>query len=450
MLRNILISLVLFAFFPLPPKAQAAEKVRVTKLPNSLEVHEYRLKNGLQVLIVPDHTAPVFTFQAWERVGSADEKLDPRLRRTGLAHFFEHMMFRGTKKVPDFDKTTSLLGKNGDNATTSYDRTNFFESVPKERLDKILEIEADRATNLIVNKKYFDAERGAVLGEYKMGLDKPQTIAHNTITDLAFEVSPYKYTIIGTEAEIKGFTVEDARYFYKTYYAPNNATLILLGDLDPAKTIALVEKHYGKMKSQDIPDRLPPEEPPQTAPRRKEVTHPLARNDLLMLAYHVPGMAHPDTASFEAIEAVLSYGESSILEQELVAAGYATSVAAYTYGLRLPQILIVQVNIAPEKDPAQVEKIVRNAVDRIAAGKLSEKEFVRGKNQYLMQAYTQIRSLPVVGDFLGESLRSGNYLRAFDLLEEVKKLTPADLSRVAAKYLTLNNSSLVLVRPGKK
>jgi zinc protease len=448
MLKIILISLVLLNSSLL---AHAAEKVGVSKLPNNLEVHEYKLKNGLQILIVPDHSAPVFTFQAWYRVGSADEKLDPKLQRTGLAHFFEHMMFRGSKNYPgDYFSIISPMGSNDENATTSYDRTNYFESLPKERLDSILKLEADRAVNLVVNEKIFDTERGAVLGEYKMGRDRPGTIAYDELSSLAFEKSPYRATIIGTEEEIKGFTVAEAQYFYRTYYAPNNATVILLGDLDPDTAVTHVEKFYGKMIPQEIPQNAAEIDPEQTKARRKQVTHPLSKNDLLTIGFVVPSVSDKDYPVLEAAAAILSSGDSSFLEQDLVAKGYASRVSAGNSGRRLANLFTIQAEVIPGKSVAEVEKIIRTNIDRLATGKISEPEFKRGVNQYLMQNYTELRNLTEVGTYIGESLRSGNFLRSFEILEEIKKVTVNDVARVAGNYLAANRVNTVIVSPEKK
>ena len=450
MLRNILIFTGLLA---LTLSAQAAEKVRTAKLPNGLTVHEYKLKNGLQILLVPDRAAPVFSIQSWFRVGSASEKLDPKLKRTGLAHFFEHMMFRGTKKHKDgeFDHIISAAGAVGNNATTWYDRTNYFESLPKEQLDLILGLESDRMVNLVLNKKLFDTERGAVIGELKMGKDKPGRVANDYLWDLALDVHPYKYTVIGTEEELMSFTVEDGQYFYKTYYSPNNATLIILGDIEIKNALSLIEKHYGDIPAQKIPDRITPKEPEQKEARRKEATHPLATSELFLLGFKSPELSNKDFAAIEAIAAVLGYGESSPLEQSLVAKGFASRVGIYPYKLKDPGLFIINVDVAPGKSASEVEKIVNEAVANIRAGKITEQDLERGRNQYLLAQYSELKNLSNIGDFMGESLMSSNnYLRSFEVLEELKRLTVDDLKRVATKYLTPQRSSVVIVRPENK
>ncbi|MGZ3696261.1 MAG: M16 family metallopeptidase, partial [Bdellovibrionota bacterium] len=319
------------ALMALSPASWAkTEKIRSTKLPNGLPVEEYRLDNGLQILLVQDHSAPVFTYQVWFKVGSATEKMDPKLQKTGLAHLFEHMMFRGTAKVPDgdFAKQMSAAGESGLNATTWLDRTNYFESLPKDKLELAFTLESDRMANLALDDKLFKTELGAVFGERKMGRDKPSRVANDELWELAFDKHPYKWTTMGTTEELNSFTVDEANYFYKTYYAPNNATIILIGDFDTGKALHLAEKYYGKYKAQEIPHREPAPEAPQTAAREKEIFHPLATADLLEIGYHIPDSKNADIPALQVLGAVLSTGNGSIMEQELVQEGLASSIGA--------------------------------------------------------------------------------------------------------------------------
>ena len=429
------------------------EKVKETKLPNGLVVHEYKMHNGLQILLVPDDTAPVFAYQMWFKVGSASEKLDPKLKKTGLAHLFEHMMFRGTPKVPDqiFDQKMSTAGAVGMNATTWFDRTNYFESLPKERLELAFELESDRMQNLAIDKKLFDTERGAVFGELKMRNDKPSSVAFEKLWELAYDVHPYRSPVIGSPEELASFTVEDAMYFYKTYYAPNNAALVLLGDFKIPRALALAEKYYGKMKSQEIPQREFPVEPEQTKPKRKDITHPLATSDILYIGYKIPSIFHNDMAALEAVGAVLAYGNGSILEQELVQENIASSASASPMMYRNPSLFLVGIQMAPGKDYGTAVKVVNKALSRIREGKVSAEELERAKNQYLLNQYSQLLNMSDLGENLGESLvSSDNYLRNFEILEQLKAVKVEDLQRVTKTYLTEGRSSTLRLSPAKK
>ncbi|NUM87626.1 MAG: insulinase family protein [Bdellovibrionales bacterium] len=433
------------------PAQQKPKKIVEKPLPNGLKVHEYRMANGMRLLLVPDHSAPVVTYQVWFRVGAVDEQMDPRLNRTGLAHFFEHMMFRGTPKVPDgqFSSKISEIGGTKENATTWLERTNYFASVPKESLELLFNLESDRMANLIINEKLFDTERGAVLGELKMGKDKPARVMSEELWALAFQKHPYRSTTIGTEAELKSFTVEDAVYFYRKFYAPNNATLILLGDFQIPKALELAAKYYGPMLPQRI-ERVPsPAEPDQAEARRKEVTHPLATNEAVSLGFKIPAVSHPDGPAVYALAAVLSSGESSVLEQALVAKGLATKVAAGPYPIRDPGLFIVHADAAPGKTAEELEKVILEKIGEV--GKISARDLRRAVNQSLLETYAEIKTLEGLGDFMGEALMSfDNYLFRFEELEKLKKVTLADLQRVTRQYLTAPRSNTILLRAGRK
>jgi zinc protease len=436
-----------------PTSGSNALKIKETTLLNGLVVHEYRLPNGLEVLLVPDRTAPVFTFQAWFRVGSATEKMDPRLKRTGLAHLFEHMMFRGTPKNPDqiFDRKLSAAGAVGLNATTWLDRTNYFQSLPKEGLELVLELESDRMVNLGIDEKLFNAERGAVFGELKMNKDKPIRAAYEELWDLAFTQHPYKFTTMGTEEELKSFTVEDAMYFYRTYYAPNNCTLILLGDIEIGSTLRLVEKYYGNIPSQPIPSVAPPAEPEQKASRSRTVTHPLSTTEILLLGYRIPNVHSPDLPALEAAAGILAYGNGSWLEKELVQGGIATGVSAGPNRLRDPSLFVVSVQLAPGKDPKDAQKILDSNLKKLANGEFSEEELERAKNQYLLSTYGELLSLDRIGRNLGESrVSADNYLRDFEILAQVRKVDKAAVQAAVKKHLVARGLSAVRVVPAPK
>lgn len=448
------ISALLVLFLSLAPLTWAkTEKVRSTKLPNGLMVHEYKMDNGMQLLLVPDSSAPVFTYQMWFKVGSLHEKMDPKLQKTGLAHLFEHMMFRGTPRFPDgqFDRTLSAAGAEGMNATTALDRTNYFQSLPKEKLELAFDLESDRMRNLVINEKLFKTELGAVFGEAKMNLDKPGTAAYYAVMDLAYEKHPYKYKIIGEDAELNSFTVKDAMYFYKTYYAPNNATLILVGDFKIPQALQLAEKYYGNMKAQVVPHHEPPMEPEQTKAKKREITHPLARADILTKVFKIPNAAHADIAALEVTGAILGVGQGSILEQELVQAGLASSVSVGPYRLRYPGVFFLEATLAEGKSSSTVMSIMEDALERVKKGEISEGEVLRAKNQYLLSAYNELLDAATIGRNLGGGLvTTDNYLREFQILEQIEKVTLAEVQKVANAYLKEERSSLVHLTPAKK
>lgn len=422
------------------------------ELPNKLTVHEYRLSNGMQLLLVPDKSAPVFSFQVWFRVGSADEKLVPKLKRTGLAHLFEHMMFRGTTKYPDgkFDAAITAAGAAENNATTWLDRTNYFESLPKERLELVFDVESDRMVNLALDEKLFSTERGAVFGELKMNKDKPAREANNLLWDTAFDVHPYKYTTMGTPEELDSFTVEEAKYFYKTFYAPNNATLILVGDFKIDKALKLAQKYYGPLAAQEIPRVEAPVEPEQTKARYRKAKHPIATTDIMLLGYKAPDMNNPDIAALEVAGAVLAYGDGSLLEKALVQKGLVSSTYTSVYHLKYPSLFVFGNQLVKGQDTDDIREIIEEKISYLQSGKLTQQELDRGRNQFLLNAYNELGGNTEIGDYLGEALvSSGDYMRGFGILQDAKKVTLADVQRVAQKYFKADRSTEVILSPEK-
>jgi len=433
--------------------AQAADYEKVTEktLFNGEKLLEYKLPNGLKVLFLPRHQAKVLTFQAWFDVGSVDEKLDPKLKKTGLAHLFEHMMFRGTEKVPDgkFDEITSRLGADKQNASTYFYRTNFFESVPSKQLEKILELESDRMEHLKLDLEGFEKEKGAVVGELRRHLDTPSGVAMDEVIQEAYDVGPYRYTVLGTESEIKGFTLEEAQYFYKTFYAPNNATLIVVGDTTESQLMGLVVKYYGAMKSQTIPKLSIPEEPAQKKERSKEISHPQATSDMLIVAYRGAAVESEDTIPLSLLTSHLSTGMEGRLRKLLVDKGIAVHASAFTSNR--PDLFEFYVQLAEKHKAEEALRIIDGEIASLTRKPISKGSFVRARNQELLSLYSDIGDNSSMAGWLGEYLMvSGNYMRGFEIIDGYKKLTPLDLQRVSKKYLVKHNRSILIVRPGKK
>ncbi len=433
--------------------AQASKSKPVAEhtLFNGERLQEFRLENGFRVLLVPRHQAAVLTYQVWFQVGSIDEKLDPKLKKTGLAHLFEHMMFRGTLKYPDgeFDRITAQIGGDKQNATTSHYRTNYFESVPSRQLEKIMELESDRMSQLVLTKELLEKEKGAVVGEYRLHMDRPSSVAFDELMRLMFQVSPFQFTVLGTEAEIKGFTLEESQYFYKTFYAPNNATLIIVGDTTADKLMPLVDKYYGSFKRQEVPRLSLPEEPAQTRERRWEGTHRQATSETLLIGYRIPGVNSPEMAAFSLLGTHLSVGMEGRLRKLLVDKGIA--VGAHASPDSMPDVFEFFIQLAEGKRSEDALKIIDREIQSLRTQNISASSFERALNQELLDVYGDITSNGSLGNILGEFLMlGGNYLRGFEIVQEYLKLTPKALTQVAKVFLSPAGRSVVIVRPEKK
>jgi hypothetical protein len=427
------------------------EKVAEKKLFNGETVKEFKFQNGLKVLLVSRHQAPVLTYQVWFDVGSLNEKMDQKLNRTGLAHLFEHMMFRGTKKYPDgkFDELTSRLGSDKQNATTYYYRTNYFESVPAYQLEKIMELESDRMANLILDGELLEKEKGAVVGEFRRAMDNPNRLAWDELMRLVYTESPFRFTVLGTEEEIKGFSLEDAQYFYKTFYAPNNCTIIVVGDAKEENLLPMVDKYYGSMKPQEIPKLTLKDEAPQTKERKWEGKHAQATSEILLMAYRIPLVTDPEIIPLSLISSHFSNGMESRLRKALVDTGIAVGASA---GIsNRPDLFEVSVSLSEKHSAEEAIRIIDREVALLHQSKISKSDFERALNQELLSVYGSIGNNNALANLFGEYLMiSGNYLRGLEVLEGYKKLDSGDLQKIAKKYFKKENRSIVIVRPSKK
>ena len=443
--------LVAFTWFSPALGADDYRKVTEKKLFNGETLYEFRLKNDFRVLLVPRHQAKVLTYQVWFNVGSNDEKLDPKLKKTGLAHLFEHMMFRGSKKYPDgkFDEITSRIGGDKQNATTYYYRTNYFESVPSSQLERIMELEADRMKNLDLTTESFEKEKGAVVGELRRANDSPMRKANDELMRLVYKTAPFQYTVLGEESEIKGFTLEEAKYFYKTYYAPNNATLIIVGDVEPEPLMKLVVEYYGDMEAQKVPEAPKVEEPKQDKERTFSDTHRQATSEILNIAYRAPSVDAADTIPLSLLTTHLSTGMESRFRKLLVDSGIAVSASAGVSNV--PDLVEITVQLTEKRKAEEALRIVDKEIAALKAAPISANEFLRAKNQELLSLYNGIGGSSEMANWLGEYLMvSGNYMRGFEIVDGYSTLKPADLQRVAKQYLTPASRSVVIIRPGKE
>lgn len=426
------------------------EKVAEKKLFNGEKLTEFKLENGMRVLLVSRHQAKVLTFQTWFDVGSIDEKMS-KLNRTGLAHLFEHMMFRGSEKYPDgkFDEISSRIGSDRQNATTYFYRTNYFQSVPTTQLETLMDLESDRMIRLKLDGPTLEKEKGAVVGELRRALDNPNRLAWDELCRLTHEVQPFRYTVLGTEEEIKGFSLEDAQYFYKTFYAPNNATLIVVGDTTEEVLMPLVVKYYGDFKTQEVPRFKMPDEPPQKKERRVEKTHAQATSEMFLIAYRIPEVTSSDIIPLSLLSTHLSTGMEARLRKLLVDNGIAVGASAEVSNR--PDFLEFSVHLADKKKAETAIAIIDKEIASLQRAPISKSMFERALNQELLGLYGGIADNSTLATVLGDYLMiSGDYMRGLEIIEGYKKLKATDLQRVAKKYLNPSNRSVVIVRPASK
>ena len=408
---------------------------------------DVKLKNGLRVIISEDHSAPTVSVAVNYFVGSADEKA----RRTGFAHLFEHMMFKGSENVGAGEHPALIFTNGGSmNGTTNEDRTLYYETVPANQLELALFLEGDRMKSLDINKANLDNQRGAVQEERRLRVDnQPYGQTFEKTGEQAFDNPAYKHSVIGSMEDLNAASVDDVATFFKTYYAPNNAVLSIVGDLEPKKTMALVEKYFGTIARQPQPKRPDLTEPPHTAERRSTIEDPLARLPRLDIVWIGPPAQTADSAALDVLSSVLSSGQSSRLNQSIVREKQlATNAGLFNADRKGPGLISASVSVAPAKKVEDAEAALYEEIEKVKNGPIAEWEIEKAHNGARRQQAAQVTST------LQRAVQLGEYAMFFDnpnlintRTDQILKVTAADVQRVAQKYLTKENRSVITTMP---
>lgn len=414
---------------------------------NTIKFTDLKLKNGLRVILSEDHSAPTFSIAVTYNVGSADEKA----RRTGFAHLFEHMMFKGSENVGPGEHFTQVFNNGGNmNGTTNQDRTLYFETLPANQLELALFLESDRMKSLDINKLNLDNQRNAVQEERRLGVDnQPYGQTYERIGEQAYDNPAYKHSVIGSMEDLNAASVDDVATFFKTYYAPNNAVLSIVGDFDTKKTTALIEKYFGGIARQPQPKRPDLVEPPHTAERRSTIDDPLARLPQIDIAWVTPPAGTPDFDALDVVSWVLSSGASSRLNQSIVREKrLAVNASAGNPDKRGPGLFQMSATVALGKSPADVEAALYEELEKLKNGPIADWEMEKAHNLAIRQRAGALTST------LTRAIQLGEYALFYDdpnlintRAENYKKITAADVQRVAKKYLTKENRSVVITMP---
>lgn len=399
---------------------------------------EFTLSNGLRLIVREDHRAPTVAHVVWYRAGSLDEFNGT----TGVAHALEHMMFKGTKTVGpgQFSRQVAALGGR-ENAFTSKDYTGYFEQTEKSRLPEMMRLEADRMANLSLSADEFAKEIQVVMEERRLRTDdQPHALLYEQLMASALVANPYRRPIVGWMDDLQHMTVQDTRDWYERWYAPNNAVVVVSGDVDAAQVKQLAEKYYGPLQQRALPDRRPQNEPAQLGVRRIFVKAP-AENPSVMLAWRAPRLTDvekdDDVYALQVLAAVLDgYGNARLTSRLVRDQRIANDVGAGYDGIgRGPQFFIMNGTPAQGRTPEQIEKALRAQVADIAAHGVTEAELGRVKAQVVASQIYKRDSVFGQAMEIGLSEMSGISWRKIDrVLEKVKAVTPAQVQAVAGKY----------------
>lgn len=436
---NFRLLIILFALLPAFGQASSAK------------VHQRILSNGLKVLVKEDHRSPVVVSQVWYKVGSSYEYGGI----TGLSHMLEHMMFKGTDTHPP-GEFSRIIAENGgnENAFTGRDYTAYFQTLEKSRLAISFELEADRMRNLNLMADELAKELQVVMEERRMRTDdKPRAKAQEYFMAMAFSNSPYKNPIIGWPSDIEHYTVEDLQHWYESWYAPNNATLVVVGDVEPEQVFSLAEKYFGSLKPVAIKPLKPRQEMPQVGVRRMTVKVP-AKLPYVVMGYKVPVMNSAEQEweayALEVLAGILDGGSSARLQSRLVR-GEQIAVAAgagYNMIARLPELFILDATPAEGKSVADLENALKQEVRALQQEPINDDELQRIKAQVLADTIYQRDSNFYQGMQLGMFETTGvGWQKVDEYAEKINQVTAEQVQQVAQKYLTDDRLSVVYLEP---
>lgn len=412
-----------------------------------VDLKETRLANGLRVITVEDHNAPVVAINVSYNVGSRNEKPG----RTGFAHLFEHMMFQGSENVGKSEHFILVLNNGGTmNGTTNEDRTNYFEALPANQLELMLFLEADRMRSLAVTQENLDNQRNAVQEERRIGLDNAAYgKSGETQQELMYDNFAYKHDTIGSMADLNAASVADVMAFFKMYYAPNNATLTLVGDFKTADALASIKKNFENIPRQPDPPPVDMTEPEQKAERRATVDDQLARLARVSIAYKtLPGNT-PDFYALQVLGNILGGGASSRLNQKLVREKeMATNASVFAQEMRGVGGFYIVATPRPNVKNEDVEAAIYEEVARLQKEPIADWELQKAKNGARRNFINSLQSSLGRANAIGQAAVYYNDPNVINTrLDKVMAVTKDDVQRVANKYLVQTNRTVVITNP---
>jgi zinc protease len=412
------------------PSEEASASAPVAKLGTSIQART--LANGLTVIVWPDHDIPNVALDNWFRVGSRNER--PGI--TGLSHFFEHMMFNGAKKYGpgEFDRVMEANG-GANNAFTSEDVTVYLDWFPASALPLILDLEHDRLQSLSFDPKVIESERGVVYSERRSSVDNDNSGAlAEQVQATAFVAHPYQIPVIGWPSDIESWRMEDLQRYFKTYYAPNNATLVIAGDVEPTRVFQMVEGTLGTIPAQPAPEPVRTKEPEQQGERRITVKK-LAQSPLLQVAYHGLSANDPDMETLELLGLILTYGDSSRLHRKLVdETRQAIRVRSSTSGGFDPSLVWFAVDLPPGGDLAKTEALLTQELARVVKDGVTDAELRKARNVALSTFWRKLETNDGRARALGSAATfRGDWKALLDAPSRYEKVTRDGVRALAAR-----------------
>jgi zinc protease len=406
-------------------------------------IREYRLdENGLRILLMRQSAAPVATFMVTYHVGSRNETAG----LTGATHFLEHLMFKGTRRFNAKDGTSifNVLQRVGArvNATTWYDRTNYYEMLPREHLSLAIDVEADRMRNALIDEADVASERTVILNEMDRGENEPTAVLYHDVWSASFRSHPYHHPTIGWRSDVEGVTADGLRHFYDHYYWPNNATASVIGDFDPSTVLAQIAEVFGAIPRSPHEINLSvTREEPQHGERRVHVEK-IGELGSVMVAYKMPSALELDTDALDVLMYVLGSGKDSRLYRSLTDRGLATSVYGTISRLHDPGLAYFLAFLTPDREHGEIEQTLIDETSRVADSGIDGRELERAKRQMRSaSAFGRDGSFAVASQ-LNEAIAAGDWRLYADYLARISSVTADDIRRVAETYLTSRSRTI--------
>ena len=417
-----------------------------------VDTHEFKLSNGLKLIVREDHRAPTVAHMVWYRAGSIDETNG----RTGVAHVLEHMMFKGTHQVKagEFSRLVAAVGGR-ENAFTSRDYTAYFQQVEKSKLEDVIKLESDRMSNLNFDDAEFDKEIQVIMEERRLRTeDNPSSLLNESLMATAFMSSPYRHPVIGWMNDLVNMKAVDARDWYRSWYAPNNATVVISGDVDPQQIYKMVQKYYGTAAAHELPVRKPQVEPPQKGVKQVQVKA-AADNAQLAMAWKVPRLEpgqldDPEPYALELLTAVLDGYDNARLNRALVKQEKVVNDVGVSYDMvsRGPELFLIGTTLAKGKTVNQAQASIRKALDELKQKGVLESELKRIKVRILSEQIYKRDSIFGQAMEIGSNEMAGFSWKDIDyMLEKMQTITPAQVQAVAKKYLVDEGLTIAVLDP---
>jgi zinc protease len=410
------------------------------------EIRTKTLANGLKVIVWPDHDIPNVALYNWFEVGARNER--PGI--TGLSHFFEHMMFNGSKRFGpgEFDQVMEANG-GANNAFTSSDVTVYQDWFPRTALEVIFDLEADRIANLAFDKEVIESERGVVYSERRLRVDNSNMgQLYEQTQATAFVAHPYQFPVIGWPSDIESWSHEDLVNYFKTYYAPNNGNLIVVGDVTPEEIFALAEEYLEPIPAQDPPEPVRTREPEQLGERRI-VIEKEAQVPLIVMAYHIGAADDPEAPALQLLLSILADGDSSRLHQRLVEQEQAAiSVGSSQDEGFDPGLAWFRATVSEKADPAKVEALIDEELKKVIESGITDAELQKAKNIFLSDFWRNMQTINGKAYALGNyEVFHGDYRKLFEAPAIYDAVTKEQLQQVAKKVFRPTNRTIGVLKP---